>query len=750
MFKARIWPVLIALLLAATAQAATLVVYPFAADDPITGTAVSRAVADAFRADHEVYGPAVAPTAAPPFHHEGGFYNPVTFHDDTSGLSATMLLRGATGADLVLNGHISEVDGLLVLQLAAALEGRQLTLSLEAPADDPAALATQVTTLAAGLLRLPAVPAGPGIDLGGTDGLLAEAVYNAGLTGGLEQALAQLEQPELEDEDSARTLARAIRAVLEGTDDGDPVLRALLSLNAERLDEARSADWFRTAAAQAELPALQLWEAMLRLSSGSSSGEVTLPEAAPGWPYGQAVRLVHSGAPAEKLAEELAGADSAALTAYSIAARINGDTGLEKDALRRLTKVDPWQAGAFERLSFIAFDEDDPLTALEALAVAVQLEPGNDLYWTNLGWAQYLNGLPEQSEQSSERAVLLAPGQTVAHYNLGLVRITAGRLGEALEAYTEALRHDPAVNDAALEDLEDALGRFPGEPAVHYGLAWLLEARGERSLAREHYGSYLERRPAGTYAERARARIEMLELPPPELQVQDSPTLQLGRTALDPSAVQAGDPLTPVFEVWTPGEVLPPSLSLELELTSDATGEEAAAESTEVTLPPDTVGFVIDAFILPLPADLEPGAYTLQVTVSASEGREVRTELGITVSPAEDPLRKLFGYGITLQAVDSGAPLFDSSDLGDWEGSSAVLLEELARMSDAADDVLPRISQGRFEGLTGGEAFRAVESSDLRDFLRWIAHRELQGASFVFVDTFAQWILDGTPGNQAD
>lgn len=748
MFKPRPWAVLCIFLLAASVQAATLVVYPFAGDDPAAGAAVAQAVTDAFSSGHETYGPAAAPTLAPPFHHGGGFYNPAVFTDDTSSLSATMLLRGATGADLVLNGHLQELEGYLVLELAAALGDRELQLTLEAPAAEPDVLVSRTVRLAGRLLGLNDIPTAPSVDLGGEDRLLGEAIYTAGLPGGLGRALQLLSGPELADSSRARELRSTISAVLEGQEAADAALAALLSLNLEQLDEARTAVWFKEAASSRQLPALGLWETMLQLSTGAQAADaVEFPAAEADWPYGLAARLVHEDAAAAEVRAQLAAADPAALTAYSVMARNREDTVLEKEILSRLARVNPRQASAFERLSFIAFDEDDPLAAMEALAVAVKLEPGSDLYWTNLGWAQYLLRLPEQSLGSSERAVLLAPGQTVAHYNIGLVHATAGRISAALDAYARALEHDPVVNEAALDDLEDALGRYPAEPAVHYARGWLLEAAGKREEARLAYARFLEGQPEGAYAERAHRRIGVLELPPPELRLRNGPGLFLGRQQLDPAEVQAGDPLTPVFEIWTPGEVLPTVLDVGFVLEDTDGGAEELLESTSLTLPADTVGFVVDGLIVTVPAGTAPGAYTLEVTVSASEGRTVSERLDITVGSAEDPLRRLFGYGITLQSISSGAPLFDRRSLGHWEESSATLLGELGETREAAEEVLPVISGGRFSGMTGGEAFAAADAGDLRDFLNWIADPELQGASFVFVDTFAQWIVDGTPSD---
>jgi len=168
---------------------------------------------------------------------------------------------------------------------------------------------------------------------------------------------------------------------------------------------------------------------------------------------------------------------------------------------------------------------------------------------------------------------------------------------------------------------------------------------------------------------------------------------------------------------------------------------------SDVTLPPDTVGFVIDGFTLELPLDMEPGDYLLSVTVTASEDRRVTSELPVTVTSQTDPLRQVFGYGITLQSVETGGPLFDRSYLGRWPQSLAVLQQELNLAQAAADEVLPNIESGRFEGLSGGAAFSASTEADLRDFINYIAHPDLQGASFVFVDTYAQWVLEGTPAD---
>lgn len=743
MFKSRLWHVLATLLLFAHVHAVNLVVYPFASADPTLGTAVAHAVAEAFTEDHVVYGPAVAPTLVPPFLVDGGFYNPAGFYADITGLGATAMLQSATGADVALNGFVYETDGLLVLELEMAHSGGLESMTLQSNARNPSELAARAVGVTASLLGAERIPDTPEIDMNGVAGARAEAIYSAGLPGGLDAALGLLQNPLLQGDPYSERLRQAIESLQSGSHEGDPVLLATLSLNTAGLDEARSAAYFDLLNVDTGLPTFRLWQAMLLASTGDiAAADQAFTEAAV-FPYGVAARHAWNESPAEAIAAELPAADGPALIVYAVMARSMGETELEKDALHRLTRMDPWQVWAFERLSFIAFDEEEPLAAGQALAIAVRLQPDSDLYWTNLGWAQYLLGLLEQSEQSSMRATLLASQQYIAHYNLGLVRTVTGRLGPAIEAYDTALRFDPSVDEAAIEDLENALTLFPSEPAVHYSLGYLLEAAGERSAAARQYSSYVRRISQGEFAERARSRIVQLEAPAPELQLPGGVRVFLGTVPQSGADFEAGDPLRPSFEVYTPGEALPTNLQIVLSLHG-AEGELAASEH-EVVLPPQTVGFVIDGLIFVLPADLAPGDYDLRVTVLASEDRQVSSEVPVTVGEQTDPLRALFGYGIILQSIESGGPLFDSRDLGNWPESLAVLQHELALARGAADEVLPSIETGRFAGLSGGAAFDATTEADLMDFLAYIAHPDLQGSSFVFVDTYAQWLLDGAP-----
>src|SRR5690606_31017184 len=140
----------------------------------------------------------------------------------------------------------------------------------------------------------------------------------------------------------------------------------------------------------------------------------------------------------------------AALLAAAVTFEAAGGDERQEAALIALHRASPFLAYPLESLSYIYFDEENALRAVQVLTVAVELEPESSLYWTNLGWAWYLLGDLVRSEEASIRALSLDGTQSVAAYNLGLARTVTGRLEEALPAYEQALRFDPEVNDEAV------------------------------------------------------------------------------------------------------------------------------------------------------------------------------------------------------------------------------------------------------------------------------------------------------------
>ncbi len=738
----RYWSlVIVAVVSLGVAKAESLVIYPFDSQDPRLGALMAQRAAEALVPHADVYGPAVAPVLMPPVYVAGGFYNLARLLPDPGSATGAALLRGGLGAGAVVTAQLDNVDEWLIARLHIATRDATRTFSLEAPADDPGGLVQRITGVIAVQLGLAVVPGTGDIDLAGPDAATALAVHLAG-TGdiaGMERALEQADP----SDPTAAALAAALESVRTGTFTGDPALLAALALSQPSIGAHATAAYFGALSEHTDLPAPVLWEAALMVDAGEVEEAGRLYSDAAVYPFGVAAQAAWLELEREDVSELVAGSDVAALLALSLLAQAREDTGFEEELLTTVSRLAPEMTYPFERISFIAFDRDDPLAAGRALAIASRLEPDSDLYWTNLGWAQYLLGQLAQSEESSRNALLLSPDQVIAGYNLGLVHTVTGRLATAIEAYTATLAQDSAVNEAAIEDLENARELYPGEPAVHYSLAWLLEAAGRRAAAAGSYRDYLAGAPEGDFSVRALERIERLEAPPPELQLPGGFTLQLGSQRVD-ETLQPGDYLRPSFEVYTPGESLPTSMDVSFAV-ADATGATVHRETHGITLPLDTIGFVVDGLPFSLPFDLEPGEVTVIVTVTASEDRAVSEAATFRVVQRDDPLRRLVGLGITMQYLESGQSLFDRTDLGNWPEVFARIESELDAFGEAASEVITEIASGRFSGLDGGDAFAATTERDVLDFLDWVAVEELEGSSFNFVEAYAQWLVEGTP-----
>ena len=424
------------------------------------------------------------------------------------------------------------------------------------------------------------------------------------------------------------------------------------------------------------------------------------------------------------------------------------DAALEQRLAERLTDRAPAFAYPYERLSQLAFDRDDPNAAAVALRTATRLEPGSDLYWTNLGWAYYLLGVLGQSEAASERALELNQNELVAHYNLGLVQVVTGRLGVSLETYTEAvlrdLEEDDTLDPAAVADLQDALERYPSVPGIHYALATLLEAESKFGAAAAQYERYAAR-GSGALAARAGVRAQVLRAPVPPLEIGSGARVGVGPEALSFSGYAPGDLLYARFELATPGDALPTPLGVTLRLKDGAGRVVAEAAQTErAPLPPDTVALEIEA-ALELPLKLPPGPYRLEITASARE-RSERATLPLRVTAGAPPLvRQLLGRDITLRSLRTGLPLYTPGDAAaDDSALVQTLQNELSAAADAAAATLPEISRGRFAGQGGSALFSSSSPQDVRDFLGFLLE-DGAGTDAPFAELYARWALGGAP-----
>lgn len=787
--KLAVW--LVVLLAFGHAAAITAVIHPFESQDVLLGVAVADEVANSLGDRATVLGPDVAAGAIPPLIAEGGFISlsRVVGAEQFRGEAGADLLRSGTGADLAVTGSIELRDDGYTLQLAVAHPAGLRTAVLNAPTDNPGRLATLAGALIDKVIdgELPGAPAADGRPYqappltGGFEDayggyVRAVALVGAGL---LDDALLELTAMEGAAGAPARAgeLRQDIETVVQGATADDEeqtdlaperqIRRALLAVSAGQVDAVTAAELFAAMKESTGLPLADAWRGALFASVNDRAGaEAALAEAAAGFPYGQVINvsfLSSRGSTSdlvglEELVAEPQRAGSAALLGISVVAEVEEDTALQEAALLALSRSSPFLTYPLEFLSYRYFDDNDALAAAEVLTVATELAPESSLYWTNLGWARYLLGAYELSEEASIRALELDGSQSVAAYNLGLVRAGHGRLEEAMEAYQVALRLDPTVNDEAVEDLENARGLFPGVAAVDYALGVLYEAEGRRSDARSAFRRYLRLAPddaPAQFTERAGERLAALEAPLPPLEVTDGLALSLGQRGPSATDFHPGDPLYPTFELTTPGDQLPTNVTVTAELWpaaatpgSEADEEQAeplASASSEIEIPGGAVGYVVDVVELELPSDLAPGDY--QMTVVADGGEDQRVELNaeFTVEGTPQVLRRLIGRGLVMTSFVSGSVLYDATDLADPEVLTGVLLGELAASASAAQEALPVVTQGRFEGLAGGELFSGSSAEDVNDFLDYVLDSGSRNARFVFVDAYAQWALDGAP-----
>ncbi|MFO7545384.1 MAG: tetratricopeptide repeat protein [Trueperaceae bacterium] len=761
--------------------AQTLAIHPFDSQETLLGVAVADEIAAAFADYAFVLGPDVTAGAIPPIVVEGGFVavgrlvGPVAM----TGAAGASLLRSGLGVDVAATGRVRSFDDGLELELyIAAPTGvqRRSLRSDEGRPDRLAVLATRALEEALGLASGSAATPRPGWDLDGSygayvrgiallgSGLVPEgaAAIEEGLAGGgaperASEILADvrslldgdvtLPAGETEDESTASTTAR--RAAR----------RALLAVTTATLDETVARAAFEQMRGAWPGALADSWLGVLAANVNDRSGALAaLDAAAEASPYGRVVRasfLASRGDTPAALADlddvlgRGAAAGSAALLGASVVANVVTDTERERAALAALSAASPFLTYPFERLSYLAFDRNDARAAAEALAVAVELEPESDLYWTNLGWAYYLLGFLTQSEEASSRALELDGSQYIAAYNLGLARVVTGRLQEAMRAYDQALRFDPAVDDEAVQDLENARLLYPETPEVEYALGTLYEAEGRRSEAAAAFRRFLRRSAAGTddpFVRSARDRYEALSAPPPPLEILGGVRVTLGVRGASAAPYHPGDPLYPSFEVSTPGDELPARLTAAVALVgSDAAGEERIVTERELTLPAGAVGYVVDDIELLLPDDLPEGTYVVRVSADGGDGQRVEAETTIDVAGEPQALRQLLGRGVVLTELQSGAPLYDQNDLSDPEVAVTRMLRELRTTASAAENALPVVEAGRFEGMTGGEAFEASTPADVRDFLAYLVASDMLGGRFTFVDAYAQWVLDATP-----
>jgi len=158
---------------------------------------------------------------------------------------------------------------------------------------------------------------------------------------------------------------------------------------------------------------------------------------------------------------------------------------------------------AEEWFEIAAGTEAQPDTVHEAIFAyerVLELAPDWVEAHINLGVAQYQTRRLEDARRSFLAALSLDPSNAICRYNLGCVLEETGKI------------------DEAIENLRIAVVAMPAHADAHFNLALAYEKKGNAKHACEQWTLYLKYDPQGTWAAKARARIQQLgrgRKPPP-------------------------------------------------------------------------------------------------------------------------------------------------------------------------------------------------------------------------------------------
>ncbi len=390
---------------------------------------------------------------------------------------------------------------------------------------------------------------------------------------------------------------------------------------------------------------------------------------------------------------------------------------------RKLAASEPRLPLAWEEVSFAAFDEHRPTEALFALQRAVQLDPGNSLYWTNLGWSYYLTGDRVRAISTTERALELKP-EVTAEYNLGLFRALGGDIRGALRAYHTALLMDTGNKvTSALRDLADT---HQGGLLFFQGY---LEARsGRLQESARAFRSFLSKYGNSPLAGQARSELAVLQQAHTKVLISMlSPQLHGKEGRL----FGAGEPI--YLQVTLSGS---PSLSsgkVTVQLLHVGKVVETRAEYVE--LRPLTVGW--RGWIGPLtpPAG---GIYTLEVRYENS-----RTQISLEVGTA-NLVRLLYAKQVRFLGLNR-EPLLTRDQLLGTGGTQILVGRVLSALHQAASfasgvGLNQPIQTGPYAGKSIAEWLRSATKTKVIVFLQGVAANPRLLRRQDVVNAFAGWL----------
>lgn len=171
----------------------------------------------------------------------------------------------------------------------------------------------------------------------------------------------------------------------------------------------------------------------------------------------------------------------------------------------------PRRADAHNLMGAILSAKGDRDGAAKSFAEATRLEPGNALFFANLGEAERQRGSLDAALAALTRAVALDPHSAQAFNNLGIVRFERREFEEAVKCYETAIATDAGYpeahnnlgnalralgrDEAAVESYQQALLLREDYPEAYNNLAAILRDQENLDEAEHCYRKAIELRP---------------------------------------------------------------------------------------------------------------------------------------------------------------------------------------------------------------------------------------------------------------
>jgi tetratricopeptide (TPR) repeat protein len=178
-----------------------------------------------------------------------------------------------------------------------------------------------------------------------------------------------------------------------------------------------------------------------------------------------------------------------------------------EEVFSRLVELDSESAQAYGGLGRAQALNRRWLRAEESLRRARALGQSDLRTMVYLGSALWENTKYEEAAEIYQEAIKLFPGSPLAKYQLGRLRLWQGRYEDAVGLLRQAAARNPAPDvlldlaealrgageiDDAIVAYQQVTRKAPDLMKAHYGLALLLEQKGESEQAKRHLSAYQE------------------------------------------------------------------------------------------------------------------------------------------------------------------------------------------------------------------------------------------------------------------